>query len=128
MKTRNLCLSMAVGLLSCLSACTENELDLSTDVQPEQLLATRALGADTLKRDSIVLFQVDPDTLPPRIQTLASTNYVPYLSDNLYAIRNMPIRISTQESTPNYLTFSAQGEAVVPKGISRHEADNQNFI
>lgn len=127
MKTRNLCLSMAVGLLFCLSACTADELDLPTEVQSEQLLATRALGTDTLKRDSIALFQVDPDTLPPRIQTLASTNYVPYLSDNLFAIRNMPIRISTQESTPNYLTFSAQGEAVVPKGISRHEADNQKF-
>lgn len=50
MKTRNLCLSMAVGLLFCLSACTENEFDLPTEVQPEQLLATRALEADTLKR------------------------------------------------------------------------------
>ena len=127
MKTRNLCLSMAVGLLFCLSACTENELDLPTEVQSEQLLATRALGADTLKRDSIVLFQVDPDTLPPRIQTLASTNYVPYLSDNLFAIRNMPIHISTQESTPKYLTFSAQGEAVVPQAKNDKDDEKQRF-
>ena len=112
----------------CLSACTADELDLPTEVQSEQLLVTRALGSDTLKRDSIVLFQVDPDTLPPRRKARASTNYVPYLSDNLYAIRNMDIYISTQEKNPNYLTCNGAGQAVVPGYKKSHDNDDQKFF
>lgn len=103
MKKSLFTLFVAITLIGMYS-CSENELELTNS--SNQVVTTRAL-LDTVP--SYIPYIVNPDSVKKHN---ARANYDSNLSDNLYAIREMPVTIRPKAYSNKYLTTNGVSQPI----------------
>lgn len=119
----------AIGLIG-ITSCSQDSFEIENEVNNQDSESRALLHSDSLSADSTITpLIVNPDSIRKRTKT--RTNYNSNLSDNFWAIRELPFTIQSREggaSRNNFLQTNGKSEEITLSTKNRTPTNQQKFF